>query len=172
MKKALRNVYLIGMTGVGKSTVGKILANEFRWAFVDVNETIEAIYGRSLNEIFKTFGETSFSNMENTILQELSQGEHQVFACNCDSVLDAKKLQTMKKTGITIWLDARMPDLLERIGRMEEPAVPEGDPSKVILQMMEDRQNFYRQADIRIATDDVSPDATANQIIQVLRQIR
>ena len=167
----LRNVYLIGMTGVGKSTVGKILANRLKWAFVDVNETIEAIYGRNLNEIFSTFGEESFKNMETTILQELSQGEHQVFACNCDTALDERKVETMKRTGVTIWLDAQVQDLLKRIGQMEEPTVPEGEVSEIVLKMVEDRENYYRQADVRVATDKASPEVTAHQILQVLKQI-
>ena len=51
MNMSLRNIYLIGMMGVGKSTVGRILANQLKWAFVDVNEMLEAIYNRPLLEI-------------------------------------------------------------------------------------------------------------------------
>ena len=172
MKKTLKNIYLIGMIGVGKTSVGKILANKLHWAFVDVNETIEAIYGRSLKEIFLTFGEESFRNMETTILQELSQGEHQVFACNSDSVLDEGKLLTMKHTGVTIWLDAPFQDLLERIEKMKEPSVPEGDTSIVIQAMIEARKNYYKQADIRMSTDQSTPEVMVEKIIQVLQQIR
>ena len=172
MNKPLRNVYLIGMTGVGKTSVGKILANKLHWAFVDVNETIEAIYGRNMKEIFLTFGEESFRNMETTMLKELSQGEHQVFACNSDSVLDQRKLQTMKRTGITIWLDAPFQDLVERIEQMEEPTVPEGEMSIVIQQMIKTRENYYQQADVRVSTDKSTPEVTAEKIIQVLYQIR
>ena len=103
MNMSLRNIYLIGMMGVGKSTVGRILANQLKWAFVDVNEMLEAIYNRPLSEISNTFGEESLRNMEGTMLQELSQGEHQVFACNSDAVLEENKLRTMdlrKKSGI------------------------------------------------------------------------
>ena len=55
MNMSLRNIYLIGMMGVGKSTVGRILANQLKWAFVDVNEMLEAIYNRPLLEISNTF---------------------------------------------------------------------------------------------------------------------
>ena len=87
MNGSLRNIYLIGMMGVGKSTIGRILANHLKWAFIDVNEMLEAIYSRPLQEIIATFGEESLRTMEATMLQELSQGEHQVFACNSDTVL-------------------------------------------------------------------------------------
>ena len=171
MKKQLRNIYLVGMTGVGKTSIGKILANILHWAFVDVNETIEAIYGRNMKEIFFTFGEESFRNMETTILQELSQGEHQVFACNCDSVFDSKKLNTMKRTGITIWLDAPFQNLVERIEKMDEPTVPDGETSEVIQEMIKIRENYYQQADIRITTDKTTPEITAEKIVQVLQHI-
>jgi len=171
MIKQLRNVYLVGMTGVGKTTVGKILANNLQWAFVDVNETIEAIYGRSMKEIFSTFGEESFRNMETTMMKELSQGEHQVFACNCDSVLDEKKLDTMKQTGITIWLDVPSQDLLERIKQMKKPSVTEGETSEVIQQMIKTRENYYKQADVRIATNQSTPEDTVEKIVLILQQI-
>ncbi|MAG21521.1 MAG: shikimate kinase [Candidatus Marinimicrobia bacterium] len=172
MNNQLRNIYLIGMTGVGKSTVGKILANRLRWAFVDINETMEAIYGRSLREIIESFGEESLRNMESTTLQELSQGEHQVFACNSDSVLDESKMGTMQTTGITIWLDAPANELVQRIERMEDPIVPEeGEPSKVIETMLKEREAFYQQADARIATDEFTPESAAEQILQLLRKL-
>lgn len=160
------------MTGVGKTTVGKILANRLQWAFVDVNETIEAIYGRTLHEIFESFGEDSFRNMETTILQELSQGEHQVFACNSDSVLEERKLRTMKKTGITIWLDAPFEELVERIEQMGKPAPPEADSSAAFQQMVKSRENYYQQADIRVATDKRSSEVTAEKIFQVLHRFQ
>lgn len=159
------------MTGSGKSTIGKILANELQWAFVDVNETIEAIYGQSLKEIFDSFGEESFRNMETTILQELSQGEHQVFACNSDSVLDEKKLHTMKRTGITVWLDAPFHELMRRISQMKEPFLADEEPQKVLQEMIEARENYYQQADIRVATDKNTPRTIAEKILLVLEQI-
>ncbi len=159
------------MTGVGKTTVGKILSNNLKWAFVDVNETIEAIYGRSQKEIFDSFGEDSFRKMEMTVLQELSQGEHQVFACNCDAVLDERKLLTMKRTGITIWLDAPFQDILERIGEMEKPGFPGRDTSQTIQQMVKSREGYYKQADVHVATHESPPELTAQKILQLLRQI-
>ena len=171
MKSQLRNIYLIGMTGVGKSTVGKILANRLRWAFVDINETMEAIYGRSLREIIESFGERSLRNMESTTLQELSQGEHQIFACNSDSVLDESKMGTMQTTGITIWLDAPANELLHRIKKMKDPIVPEGEPSQVIETMLREREAFYQQADARIATDEFTPESAADQILKLVRQL-
>ncbi|MFQ6675642.1 MAG: shikimate kinase [Fidelibacterota bacterium] len=171
MKKIIRNIYLIGMTGAGKTTVGKILANKLEWAFVDVNETMEAVYGRSLKEIFDTFGEESFRNMEATMLQELSQGEHQVFACNSGSVIDEKKLQTMKRTGIIIWIDVSLKDLIRRVEKMDRPAVSEGDVGKTVRDMMQDFRKYYEQADLRLATDGTPPEVAADQILQILKQI-
>ncbi|MCH7731232.1 MAG: shikimate kinase [Candidatus Marinimicrobia bacterium] len=170
MKKELNNIYLIGMSGVGKSTVGKLLANRLKWAFIDVNQTIEAIYDKKLTEIIDTFGEESFRKMESTLLEELSHGEHQVFACNCDTIIEERKLKIMKSSGVTIWLDVAIEDLLERINKMENPVMPEGDPVKIIQEMMNYRNSYYQQADVRIATEKVPPEVTTEKIIQLLRQ--
>lgn len=169
MKLGLRNIYLIGMNGVGKSTIGKILANHLHWAFVDINQTIEAIYNRPLQEIFDTFGEESFKNMETTILRELSQGEHQVFASNCDSVLDTMKFETMKNSGVTIWLEASPNILIERLKKMKD--FPDKDVESFIKQKLEYRNLFFQQADLRLNTDRTSPETITKKIIIALKQM-
>lgn len=171
MNMSLRNIYLIGMMGVGKSTVGRILANQLKWAFVDVNEMLEAIYNRPLLEISNTFGEESLRNMEGTMLQELSQGEHQIFACNSDAVLEENKLRTMNSTGATIWLDAPIIDLLERMDSKEIIMEAGGEAGNILQEMLLDRRSYYEKANIRVATDDLSPEMTVAEIMKVLNQL-
>lgn len=168
MHNSLRNIYLIGMMGVGKSTVGIILANRLKWAFVDVNEMLEAIYNRSLLEISETFGEESLRNMEGTMLQELSQGEHQVFACNSDSVLEESKMRTMDTNGVTIWIDTPVADLVERMESKEIIIEAGGKPGNILEEMLEDRRVYYEQANIRVANDNLSPEMTVEEIIKAL----
>ena len=127
MDKDLKNIYLIGMEGVGKSTLGRLLANHLKWAFVDFNEILEAIYNRPINEINNTFEINALRNIEENILAELSRGLHQVFACNSDLVIKGSKLKLMDATGITIWIDAPTSDLLERI---------EGRDMEILLNQM------------------------------------
>ncbi len=171
MSDSLRNIYLVGMVGVGKSTVGRILANRLQWAFVDLNEMLEAIYNRSLTEISDSFGEASLRNMEATMLNELSQGEHQVFACNSDTVLEESKLKTMDTTGATIWLDAPVADLVKRMETKEIIIEAGGDPGNILQEMLDDRKKYYEKANVRVATDDLSPEVTAEEIINILSQL-
>lgn len=171
MYSTLRNIFLIGMIGVGKSTVGRMLANRLKWAFVDVNETLEAIYGRPIPEITDTFGEYSLRNMEATMLQELSQGEHQVFACNCDTALEENKLQTMNNSGVTIWLDAPATDLVARLESKELVIEAGHDPGDILQEMLDDRKIYYEQANVRVATDDLTPEVTVDEILKVLKHL-
>ncbi len=171
MEISLRNIYLIGMMGVGKSTIGRILANRLKWAFIDVNEMLEAIYNRPLVEIINTFGKESIQNMEGTMLQELSQGEHQVFACNSDAVLEENKLSTMDSTGATIWLDAPVADLLERMESKDLIMESGGEAGNILQEMLLDRQSFYEKANVRVATDELTPENTVNEIINILNEL-
>ena len=99
---------------------------------------LEAIYNRSLTEISDSFGEASLRNMEATMLNELSQGEHQVFACNSDTVLEESKLKTMDTTGATIWLDAPVADLVKRMETKEIIIEAGGDPGNILQEMLDD----------------------------------
>ena len=171
MNNSLRNIYLVGMVGVGKSTVGRILANRLQWAFIALNEMLEAIYNRSLSEITDTFGEESLRNMEATMLTELSQGEHQVFACNSDTVLEESKLKTMDTTGATIWLDTPVVDLVKRMETKETIIESGGKPGDILQEMLDDRKKYYEQANVRVATDNLSAEVTAEEIINILNQL-
>ena len=171
MYGALRNIYLIGMIGVGKSTIGRILANHLKWAFIDVNEMLEAIYSRPQQEIIATFGEDSLRTMEATMLQELSQGEHQVFACNSDTVLEENTFQTMDNTGATIWLDTPVIDLVERMESKEMIIETGGDPGNILQEMLDDRKKYYQRANVRVATDNLTPEVTAKEILKVLKSL-
>ena len=170
MNGSLRNIYLIGMIGGGKSTIGRILANQLKWAFIDVNEMLEAIYSRPLQEIIETFGEDSLRKMEATMLQELSQGEHQVFACNSDTVLEESIFQTMDTTGATIWLDAPVADLVERMESKDMVIEAGGDPGNILQEMLDDRKKYYQRANVRVATDNLPPEVTAKEILKVLKK--
>ncbi|NBY01554.1 MAG: AAA family ATPase, partial [Planctomycetes bacterium] len=75
-----KNVYLIGARGCGKSTVGKFLAQELGWSFVDADQFLEASSGRSIADIFAIDGEPAFRIMENATLQRIASSSKQVVA--------------------------------------------------------------------------------------------
>ena len=171
MNEDLKNIYLIGMEGVGKSTLGRLLANQLKWAFVDFNEILEAIYNRPINEINNTFEINALRNIEENILAELSIGLHQVFACNSDLVIKGSKLKLMDATGITIWLDAPTSDLLERIEGRDMEIQGKNISEKILREMIEDRKKYYSKANIRIPTDSLTPHKTLKTIIEVLKNL-
>jgi len=73
MNLDLRNIYFVGISGVGKTTVGKLLSNYFKWGFIDFNEILKTIFKRPINSINNTFEFNTLKNIEENILQKLSQ---------------------------------------------------------------------------------------------------
>ena len=171
MNLDLRNIYLVGISGVGKTTVGKLLANHLKWGFIDFNEILEAIFKRPINEINDTFEFNALKNIEENILQELSQGEHQIFACNSDIVIDSSKLKLMDSTGIVIWLDSPASDLLKRIESRELEVKGKNISEKILKEMIKDRKRYYSKANIRIPTDKLTPKKTLETIIKILNDL-
>jgi shikimate dehydrogenase len=110
-------VFLTGFMGVGKSTVGKMLADKIGpgWSFVDSDRLIEQNCGCSVADIFERQGETAFRALEKKIIGQLSQAKNTVIALGGGALLDLENLQTVQNAGPLIYLTAEVSTLLERL---------------------------------------------------------
>ena len=163
----MRNIFLIGMIGVGKSTVGKILAKKLEWGFIDMDETVEAIYDQSIEEIYNIYGESAFHDMEVKILQEISQGNHQVIACSEGIVKNPGNVALIKATGLLFWLEAPVETLVNRIKNSKYLFLFTGDKTKILKDWLAERATLYKQSDVLITTADHSPDDVAAAIRKI-----
>ena len=153
-----KNVYLIGARGCGKSTVGKLLAQELGWAFVDADEALEVTVGRSVADIFAIDGEPAFRVMENAALQKIAANSKQVVATGGGVILGKKNRKIMGMNGVVVWLQADENVLAKRIwedrlaGKNRPPLTQqaEEDPQASILSevkaVLEIRTTIYRQS--------------------------
>ncbi len=110
-----KNVYLIGPRGSGKSTVGKLLALELGWTFVDADEVLENKSGRTISDIFTTDGEPAFRILETESLREISNSSKQVVATGGGVILTKNNRKIMGKNGIVAFLQADENTLAKRI---------------------------------------------------------
>jgi len=151
-------IYLIGFMGSGKSTVGKALAKELGYKFIDTDEEIERETGLKISEIFKKYGEKYFRELEKKKIKEISRMDNVVVATGGGLPVKEENIKIMKDTGKVVWLRIDFDTFLSRTaGDENRPLLKEGlDELKKRFQTRED---YYSKADIVIdgtkAVDDI-----------------
>ncbi len=160
------SVYLIGMMGVGKSTVGQKLARKLNYRFVDLDHLIEKVSKQSIREIFSLEGEDYFRELESKVLAETSAYTRTVVATGGGIVLRQDNWSYLRH-GLIVWLDAPLEILLTRLAQdKNRPLLQVSDLSSTLANMLEKRLPFYQQADLRIALrSGLSIDQVSEEII-------
>lgn len=165
-----RPLILTGFMGAGKSSVGRVLAGKLGCPFVDLDAEIVAREGRSINEIFATYGETAFRALESASLEHVLQRGMAVIATGGGAVIADANRALMRASGVVVNLTASFDRIMERLsGATNRPLYAGEDPAKRIRALMEQREQFYNDADIRIDTDGKSVEDVAAKILEYLR---
>jgi shikimate kinase len=157
------NIYLIGMMGSGKSTIGPILAERLGYGFLDTDPTIEKLVGQTVREIFQTVGETEFRQIETQVLAEVSAYIRLVVATGGGMPIKQENWNHLHQ-GLVIWLDPDVDLLVERLqGDTTRPILdtPEDLQSK-LNQILAERHERYAEANIRIP---ITQNLTSEEII-------
>jgi len=160
-------VYLVGMPGSGKSTVGRELAGRFGVPFVDLDEEIERLNGATVTEIFAERGEAGFRALEAQALLDASIHDPAVVACGGGVVLEPANRITLRNTGICVFVDVPLVELRHRV----EPAADrpliraEGD----LERLLESREPLYREFAAHVVDGTAPPGDVADAIVEELR---
>nr|WP_290222002.1 shikimate kinase [Trichocoleus desertorum] len=155
------NLYLVGMMGSGKTTVGRLLAKELGYHFFDTDAVIEQSQKKSINEIFAEAGEAAFRDLETEVLAQLSSCVRLAIATGGGIVLKRKNWSYLRH-GLIVWLDAPVELLYARLQNdATRPLLRESDVSAKLQSLLEQRQSLYGQADLRIS---LQPGETPEQI--------
>lgn len=161
------NLYLIGMMGSGKSSVGDTLARRMgSYKFLDTDDIIEKATKMSISSIFESEGEEGFRDVESQVLDTV----HAYVRCvvSTGGGLVCKRINWGKlQTGIVIWLDVAPELIMERIeGNEDRPLLKTEDPLQKLKDLLEEREPMYSQADFRVEiTGDMDEDAVASKIV-------
>lgn len=148
------NLYLIGMMGAGKTTVGRLLASELEYGFVDTDEVITASAKKSINQIFATDGETEFRQLESDVLSQVSAFTKLTVATGGGIILKRENWSYLHH-GLIVWLDAT-PELL--YNRLKEdttrPLLQDSNPLLKLRNILKERESLYALADLRITLQE------------------
>ena len=164
-----RTITLVGLMGVGKSTIGKLLAGKLGLAFVDSDDEIEKAAGMPISEIFERFGEPGFRDGERRVIARLIAEGPKVIATGGGAFINDETRALIKAKCRSVWIDADLDILVDRVSRRSHrPLLVGKDPRAVLTELSEKRTPFYREADIHVRSDSGPHARTVNQILEAL----
>jgi len=174
-RKIDRPIVLVGMMGVGKSSVGRRLATLLDCPFVDADDEIEQSAQMSIPEIFDNFGEDYFRDGERRVIARLlsSQpaGRRIVIATGGGAFCNAETRQIILDQAITVWLDSEVETLVERTGRKDNrPLLRNGDPRETLKRLRDERRPHYAMAPIHVVSSSGPHMHTISKVLQGISQ--
>lgn len=171
--RQIQNLALVGFMGTGKSSVGRLVAKQLRFDLLDTDALIETRTGRRINSIFAQAGEGAFREHERRIVDELRSATNTVIATGGGMVADAQNLASLKQHALVVCLWASPEAIWERVAsQTHRPLLQDPDPLARIRRLLQEREPFYRQADVLVNTDRRSVKEVAHQIVHQFRLAR
>jgi shikimate kinase len=171
-KRLDRPIVLVGLMGVGKSTVGRRLAKRLGLTFIDSDAAIEDAAGLSPAEIFERYGEQDFRDGERRLVARLvSEGEVRVIATGGGAYVDPRTRDLLNEQAITVWLDAPLDVLAERTGRRDTRVqLRNGDPKATLERLANERRAAYSQAHIHVKSGNGAHRDVVEAIVRSLAE--
>jgi shikimate kinase len=164
------NLALIGFMGTGKTSVGRLVADQLHFDYVDTDEMIQAGTGRVINDIFKTDGEPAFRALEEKVVAELAGHAKMVMATGGGLPTNSKNLASLKTHALVVCLWASPEKIWERVrNQTHRPLLHDADPQKKIRELLAIREPFYKQADVLLNTEIRSVREVAQQVVHQFR---
>jgi shikimate kinase len=164
--RTILNLALIGFMGTGKSSIGRLVAEQLRFAFIDTDELIENEIGRSIPDIFALQGEAAFRKYERDVVNALSTRRNTVIATGGGLVADPSNLASLKSHALVVCLWASPETIWERVrSQSHRPLLQTSDPQARIRELLEQRGPAYRQADVLVHTGFRSAKEAAQQVL-------
>lgn len=167
-----RSIVLVGLMGAGKTSVGKRLAKALDENFRDADEEIVSAAGMSIPEIFQSYGETGFRDLERRVISRLLDEPPMVLALGGGAFIDPMTRLLCRERGLCVWLKADLDTLVARTARKRgtRPLLEGGDPREILERLMHERYPIYAEADHTIETGDQPPDMIVARILELLAE--
>jgi shikimate kinase len=171
VRRALRkrSIILVGMMGSGKSSIGRRIAAALELPFVDADAETEAAAGMTIEEMFRVHGEPYFREGEERVIRRILQNGPQIVSTGGGAVISAQTRAAIAQSGVSIWLDAPLDLLLQRVSRRDNrPLLKTDDPRAVLERLMSERGKYYAEADLRYESRDAPHETVVDEILALL----
>lgn len=165
------NISLIGMMGCGKTTIGKLIAKDLSFSFVDTDSLIVEKENRSINEIFENSGEEYFREIETSILKEVLNNQNQIISTGGGIIKKDENIKLLKEKSIVIYIEADVQTLYKRVkNNNERPLLNVDNIQEKITTLLKEREEQYKQAHYKIQTTNKEPSKIKNEIIGIINE--
>ena len=168
MTKSSKIIAIIGLMGVGKTTLGLRLAEKLGFYFTDSDQEIEDLEKKSIKEIFKQNGEKYFRQVEKKVIADIiKRDEPMVLALGGGAFLDEETRKALLEKSFVIWLKAPIDVILHRIGnKNNRPLLNNVDKRQVLQELMDKRYPIYQLADLEIETSQGNHEFLIEKILK------
>ena len=164
-----RTITLVGLMGVGKSSVGRRLANALELPFRDADSEVETAAGRSIPDIFADLGEPAFREGERRVIARLLDEPPHVLATGGGAFMNDETRALIKARSLSVWLKADLDVLARRVSRKDNrPLIAGREPLSVLQEQAAQRYPIYQLADVMVETGDAAHHVTVDQEIKAL----
>jgi shikimate kinase len=165
-----RSVVLVGMMGVGKSSIGRRLAGRLGIPFVDADTEIEKAAGMSIPDIFDRHGEPDFRSGEARVIARLLDTGPQVLATGGGAFMNEGTRAAIRAKGVSIWLTADFDVLMRRIAKRknDRPLLQTDNPAETLRRLLEVREPVYALADLTVQSRETPHDSIVGEIVAAL----
>jgi shikimate kinase len=165
----MRSIVLVGMMGVGKSTIGRRLSARLRLPFVDADMEIEAAAGMSIPDIFETHGEPYFRDGEARVIARLIDNGPGVLATGGGAFMREETRNRIQNKAVSIWLKADADTIMRRVKRrVDRPLLQTTDPAATVGRLIAEREPVYQRADLTIWSREVPHEKIVDECIDAL----
>ena len=163
-----KNLTLTGMMGVGKSTIGKKVADKLELIFVDIDEIIESREKNTIREVFKEKGESYFRKLEKKITLKEIKKNNLVVALGGGAFIDKTVRREIKNSCTSFWLDLNVTDLLSRLKNTKKrPMLDPNDIENSINKIYSERKKIYNESDYRIKCGSMKKNEIVDRVIKL-----
>lgn len=164
------NIFLCGFMGCGKTTIGKLISEKFKYKFIDLDEFISDETGLSVAEIFDKYSEEYFRNSETDALKKLSLTDNTVISLGGGAILNPVNADIIKKSGKVIFIDIDEKVAFKRLKNdTSRPLLDTPDKFDKIKELLKERRPIYRKYSDITVNGDEKPEIIAEYIKKVLK---
>ncbi len=161
-----RSLVLVGMMGVGKSSIGKRVAATLELPFFDSDNEIEAAANMPITDIFETYGEDHFRSGEQRVIERLIEPPQKVLATGGGAFINDETRQLIKEKSCSIWLTAEFDLLMKRVRkRATRPLLKKPNPEQIMRDLLEVRSPIYAQANLQVESRNVPHEVVVCEVI-------
>ncbi|MBB3286693.1 MULTISPECIES: shikimate kinase [Rhizobium] len=166
-----RNLVLVGLMGAGKSSVGRLLAQQLGIPFVDTDVEIERVSRMTIAELFAAYGEQEFRALETRVIKRLLKGGPRVVSTGGGAFINESTRLHVKRGSLSVWLKADLDVLWERVNKRDtRPLLKTENPKQTLENLMNARYPIYAEADFTVLSRDVSKEIMVKEVLAAIAE--